>query len=444
MGYDIKLFKESDSSDYLESALEVSKWIKEFEVNKKVGKSWKLSSGEGSSEGDELAAKLNDRTIYSGAAGIGYFFVQLYEITNNKEYLDEAVAAGEYLLDTFTEELGDKPGIHTGLAGEGLFAELLYKKTGDERFHEYAIKAGKTLYERAVKEENGLHWYGIFDYMGDGSALAYWIYLYQITKDKAYLDYAKQGLDYILSLKTYEDDETIYWKFFDMHDYFDSIPAGGIISNFAHGTAGIVYLLTKYYEAGKDEKYLTYAKKGFNFLEKIAVNEGDASIVPYVYFEDSDKKVDLFYLSLCHGPVGTGVVVQELFRATNDEKYREFFHRLSNALVKADVAHKRSKGYWNDCICCGSSGVLLHFIDGYRTTGKEAYKQYAIKIADKLISDAFRDDKGTRWYNAWTRVIPWNVDAHLGLYIGATGSASALLSLYAVIENKEITPIFEF
>ena len=68
----------------------------------------------------------------------------------------------------------------------------------------------------------------------------------------------------------------------------------------------------------------------------------------------------------------------------------------------------------------------------------------AKETAIKLIGDAFKDDKGVRWYNAWTRLIPWNVDAHLGLYMGATGSASALLSLYGKLENVAVTPIFEY
>jgi hypothetical protein len=120
------------------------------------------------------------------------------------------------------------------------------------------------------------------------------------------------------------------------------------------------------------------------------------------------------------------------------------FRRLSNALRKADVASKRSPGYWNDCVCCGAAGVLLHFISGYQLTGDEQYQSYGRLIADKLIGDSYRDERGTRWYNAWTRVIPWNVDSHLGLYIGAAGEASALLSLYAALEGKQISGLYEF
>ena len=41
---------------------------------------------------------------------------------------------------------------------------------------------------------------GLYDYMGDGSAINYWLFIYDITKDSKYLDYAKQGIDYIITL----------------------------------------------------------------------------------------------------------------------------------------------------------------------------------------------------------------------------------------------------
>lgn len=441
---DISIYKKNDTESYLAAALDVEKWIRKNEVKKDFGKAWKISSGAGSQEGDDLAKKMTDRSIYSGAAGVGYFYVQLYEATGDKKYLEQAIAAGEYLLNTYYPELGKKPGIHGGLSGEGLFAELLYTKTGEQKYRDYAVKAGDVIYEQAIKENDFIHWEGIPDYMGDGSAIAYWLYLYNLTKDEKYIAYAKQHLDYIITFHTKKDDGTVFWKFFDIHNYFPELPEGGLLPNFAHGTAGIVYLLTKYYQVTKDEKYFELAKAGFDFLLNIAINKDDASIVPYLYLENADKPFDVFYLSMCHGPVGDAIVAKELYKVTNDEKYLDFYKRLTNALDQAGVTYKRSKGLWNDCICCGSAGVFLHFVDGYKLTGQDKYKQLATATADKLIGDAFKNDEGTRWYNAWTRVMPWNVDAHIGLYLGSAGAASALISLYGALAGKEITQIFEF
>lgn len=440
----ISIYKQNSPEDYLNVAIDVAKWLKKYEVPKKVGKSWKISSGAGSKEGDDLANKMTDRSIYSGAAGVGYFFLQLYEATGTEEYLNEAVEAAEYLLDTYDSKLAIKPGIHGGITGEGFFTEALYKKTGTKKYHDYAIQVGDEAYKSATCDDGKLHWENLIDYMGDGSIVAYWLYLSKLTGDNKYVGYAKQVLDYILTFKSDLPDGTSYWKFFDIHNYFPELPEGGILPNFAHGTAGIVYLLTKYYEATKDEEYLRIAENGFQFLENIAINNGESSIVPYLYLPNSEEPFDVFYLSLCHGPVGDGIVAKELYKATNNQKYLDFYKRLSNALIDAGVTYKRSAGYWNDCICCGAAGVFLHFVDGIKFTGEQKYTDTAIGVANKLVGDAYSNNEGTRWYNAWTRVIPWNVDAHIGLYMGSAGAASALISLYGALSDKNITPIFEF
>lgn len=321
---------------------------------------------------------------------------------------------------------------------------LLYDKTGDERYLQFAKTLAEDSYTQSVKDEKGIHWNGWYDYMGDGGVIAYWIYLAEKTKDGHYLKYAKEALDAILSLKKQFSGDSIYFELFDPSVYFTSVPSGGVVPNFAHGTAGIVYLLTKYYEVTKDEEYLKYAVQGYNFLKEIANCTEKASIVPYLYFKGGENKYDVSYLGFCHGPVGDGITVRELYLATGDKEYLDFYNRLTEALIEAGVPYKHSAGYWNNCICCGTSGILLHFIDAAKLTGNEKYKDFADKIAYKLLNDAYTDSEGNRWYDAWTRVKPWDVDAHLGLFVGAAGNASALLSYYSDKTGKKITPVFEY
>ena len=218
----------------------------------------------------------------------------------------------------------------------------------------------------------------------------------------------------------------------------------GIVANFAHGTSGIVYLLSQYYEVSGDRTYLDIALKGVNYLDKIAVKDEDSSIIPYIYIPNSDTPFNVYYLSLCHGPVGTAVVFRKLYKLTGDEKYLEWVRRLNNALIKAGVPEKRSAGYWNNCICCGTSGILLHFFRNTDGLTGNAGITLARRTANKLVNDAYVDGNGRRWYDAWTRVKPWDVDSNLGLYVGDSGNASALLTLYAQIRGLDITQLPEF
>lgn len=440
----IDVFKKIEIEDYLQAAVDAAAWIKKYEVVDEKGKRWKINGTEGKELDAVESAFLTDTSLYGGASGVGYFFLQLYEVTGNEEYLNEAKDAAKYLISTYQKEEVVNPGIHNGLSGQGIFALYLYDKTGDERYADFARQLAEDSYSQSIKDENGIHWNGWYDFMGDGGVIAYWIYISEKFDDKHYLNYAKEALDAILSLKKEGDDNTIYFELFDPSEYFTGIPKGGVVPNFAHGTAGVVYLLTKYYEATKDEKYLTYAKQGFHFLKSIANNTENASIIPYLYFKGEEDKYDVSYLGFCHGPVGDGIAVRELYKATKDDKYLDFYKRLTEALIEAGVPHKRSSGYWNNCICCGSSGVLLHFIEAAKLTGNQEYQSIANQLAHKLLNDAYKDADGKRWYDAWTRVKPWDVDAHIGLYVGTAGNASTLLTYYANKTQKEITPIFEY
>lgn len=438
----IKLFQPVKTEDYLEAAIKTAEYIQKNEIKAARGKYWTLS-GSGEKEQDEVeSAFLSNRSLYAGAAGIGYFFIQLYEVTKDQKWLEEAKEAAEYLIDSYDKSVSNKPGLHAGAAGEGLFLYLLYDKVADERYTKQALVIAEDIYASAKKDEQGLHWESLFDVMGDGGAILYWLKVAERTKEDKYIRYAKEALDSILKLSKEFDEESIYWNLLDPHDFFDELPAGGIVPNFAHGTAGIVYLLTKYYEATKEKDYLNKAIKGFQFLKKIAVKKDDSVIVPYLYFGDREETNDIFYLGFCHGPVGDAITASELYKVTGEKEYLDFYIGLTNALIEAGVPEKRSTGYWNDCICCGSAGVLLHFTKAAERD--EKYLEYAKKTAEKSINDAYKDRDGYRWYNPWTRVKPWDVQSHLGLFVGAAGSASALLFLYAKETNKTITPIYEY
>lgn len=109
---------------------------------------------------------MTDTSLYGGAAGIGYFYLQLYELTGAEKYLEEAEDAAEYLINTYEKEDVVNPGIYNGLSGQGIFTLLLYDKTGDERYLQFAKTLAEDSYTQSVKDEKGIHWNGWYDYMG--------------------------------------------------------------------------------------------------------------------------------------------------------------------------------------------------------------------------------------------------------------------------------------
>ncbi|MBO7449977.1 MAG: hypothetical protein J6U54_06365, partial [Clostridiales bacterium] len=87
---------------------------------------------------------------------------------------------------------------------------------------------------------------------------------------------------------------------------------------------------------------------------------------------------------------------------------------------------------------------LLHFLTDPDLIPGQINHTLAARTANSILHDAFVDENGRRWYDAWTRVTPWDVDSNLGLFIGDSGNASALLSLYAKNKGIKITTLPEF
>ena len=49
-----------------------------------------------------------------------------------------------------------------------------------------------------------IHWKSLYDYMGDGSVVSYWIRIAQLTGDDTYLSYAKNKGIKITTLPEFE------------------------------------------------------------------------------------------------------------------------------------------------------------------------------------------------------------------------------------------------
>jgi hypothetical protein len=89
------------------------------------------------------------------------------------------------------------------------------------------------------------------------------------------------------------------------------------------------------------------------------------------------------------------------------------------------------------CQCCGAAAEVDFFLSLWLATGKRTYRDFARRSADQLISrETNLDGKGYRWYQAWTRVKPWEVSAETGYKIGASGIGAALVHTHLAITDR--------
>lgn len=462
MKYIPKVFRTLTDEDYLNSAIETANWLKTLEIKTEHGKIWKNFPDEQNGFGRDIML-FGPTNIYSGSAGIGIFFLRLYEATKDKKYLEEAKEAANHIIsietsakwyeDTLNSDIGGvipvpgwAIGYSNGPMGQALFLDDIYHVTGEEKYKNYVIKVADDLLEAGKYTEEGLHWSNEEDVVADGGFVFFLVQVYEHFGDEKYLDAARKAADYIAKDALPAKNGGKYWKLLDLS--LIGFEKETTFPGFSHGTAGTAWMFAIIYKATKDERYLELAREGAKYLEGIAVGDEEAALIPYQDHPVTGPTNDKFYLGTCHGPAGHTLLFRILYEITGEEEYKDWMIRISRGTIRAGAPERFSWGFWNaQCQCCGTAGILEHFVHMYEFTGEKEFLDYARRTARVLISDSSVSDEEPdkrKWYGAWTRTIPDKVVSYAGLYVGSAGCASALLSLYAVDKAIKLTQLFEY
>lgn len=388
-----EIFQKNTAEDYLKAAIDTAEWIDTLAIKTEYGRIWQALP-EGQDGYREDVPLFTPKSMYDGSAGIGIFFIRLYEATGDIRWLTEAEEAAAHIIATkvgvewyqttlHSEVKGIIPvpgwaaGPYNGPVGEAYFLEDLYQVTGKQEYRDYVLYVADVLLEAAVTDERGLHWSDQEDITADGGFIVFLDILYRKTGIKKYLELAKEGLTYAMN---------------------------------------------------------------------IAVGDETGRLIPYQDHPITGPTYDKYYLSTCHGPVGSTLAFRELYEITGEEIYRNWTIELSRGIVRAGAPEKHSWGFWNcQCQCCGTAGILEHFAAMYEYTGEKEFYDYMIRTADVMLSDSDHRTPGLRtWYDSWWRTIPTRVVSYPGLYVGVAGCASSLLRTYAALTGKKLTNLYEY
>lgn len=216
----------------------------------------------------------------------------------------------------------------------------------------------------------------------------------------------------------------------------------------------MAWIFTILYRETKDEKFLQAAKEAAEYIKGIAVGDDYAVLVPYLDSEKRGPSTEFYYLSTCHGPAGTALLFEALYKITKENDYLDWVKKLSRGIIEAGAPENYSRGYWrSQALCCGTPGLLEHFISVYKLTGEEEFLNYAKRTARTIIGQSQVDDDAKdiyklsntrRWLGNWWRTIPQDVHTYSGLYIGTAGNAWSLLTLAAALKKEDYIEIIEY
>lgn len=449
----------TDNSDYLKTGLEIYDFIEANKIEGDIGVYYAINP---SSAVDYTGGPVHGKySLYSGSAGTGIFLIRLYEVTGDKKYLKEAslilkelsqYSAGsefyrekrESAMQSSLPITGWHTGVYSGPSGAGVLALAYYQHDKDPEYLEFAERLGKDILDASISDETGKYVTEDTDVFSDGGFVLYFISLYQATGKTIYLDAARDFASHIAKTAIEDGNGGIYFSANDIERV--GMPKGSIYPGFAHGTAGIGFVFATLYEADKQEWELDAAKKTAVFLESIADEFDGARLVQYVYGgETGESHKGRYYIGFCHGPAGTSLLFKKLSKITKDAHYFEVYRSFAEGIIKAGAPEFNSWGLWNSYnTCCGVPGLIEYFVDVYETTGEEKYLDLAKRSAARTIADSFEGADGRRFFGHWDRTNPSDVQTYTGLYIGAAGAGANLLRLYAHLEGKKVTPLWEY
>lgn len=419
-------------ADYLDAALDAGRWIRSTASDTVHGRVWTPDPDQPGRDTTVSAAQ----TIYSGNAGIILFFLELARATGDDSYLDDARKGANEIAATWRDVLSHDflvslPNIqfdfNHGIAGTAFVLEHVYQATRESRYREAALEITHHIADAARPAGAGVEWIGNSSgAMGDGAIVLYLLWAAEAFEDPSLRELAVRAGDRILERGTPDPRGGMIWNDFPLQMF--GAPDGAYMPNFEFGTAGVAFVLARLAETTGEDRFLDAAREGEVHIESIATVDGDSALL---YYREPDM-TGLYYLGYCHGPVGTARLPYQLSKVTGEEAYLQWVERYARGIMKSGVPEHQTPGLWNVvCQCCGTSGILDLFTSLWIATGKEEYHDFARRVADSLLSRGTHvDPEGRRWYQAWTRVQPDELDSETGYMIGAAGVGSALLRFH--------------
>ncbi|WP_066363160.1 lanthionine synthetase LanC family protein [Herbidospora mongoliensis] len=410
----------TESDTPVTAAIHAARWIREAAVDDDLGHHWLANPD----VGGKSANAGHSATLYSGAAGIVLFHLELATATGDQSYLDEAIAGADHLV-TMSGSIND-PTFYHGLMGLVFALTESYWATGDATHQVAAERIAERVLATRRPSSEGTTWTGDVSQRGDGGiALGLLHIAGMLGRD----DFEKVAI----ATGRHIAGQVVPGHQFGVES--GDLPVDAVTPGFLSGTAGSGFLMARLYGVTGDGMFLAAARRAADFVRMVSSVSDKCALVPH----HVPHARALNYLGFCSGSAGVARLFHELYRVTGDPGDLDWVERLARGVINSGVPERRSEGYWNvACQCCGAAGLVEFFVGLWAATGTREYLDVAGELGDDLIERATRDDgRGMRWYQAYRRLRPHEITADTGYMVGAAGIGVALLHLAAAREGRD-------
>ncbi|UCD24344.1 MAG: hypothetical protein JSW51_00035 [Gemmatimonadota bacterium] len=408
----------NQSMSNIDVARATSRWIEAAKATTEDGIFWLADPMDPDSAG---------MSLYHGSSGVVLFLLDLYRATDEKAYLDTACQGADAIMAVLRAETELQPGLYTGLAGMVFCLAEVYAVSDDPKYFSGAVAGLDMLLGAARTVGAGMEWNAVTDIVGGSSGIGLTLLNLADTVGGSDLLAVATAAGHRLVELGLQTPSGLKWPM--SPDYRRLMP------NFSHGTAGVAYYLATLYQKTGEERFLEAAVAGARYLQSIAsTGDGDVCLV----FHNEPDGEDLFYLSWCHGPVGTARLFYRLADITQEDEWLVWANMCARGIMQSGIPEIRTAGFWNNVSqCCGDAGVGEFFKSMYHVTGDQSYREFLQRVRYSLLSRAVEDASGMRWPQAEHRTRPGLIAAQTGYMQGAAGVGAFFLHLDAMETGRK-------
>jgi lantibiotic modifying enzyme len=376
-----------------------------------------------------------------GAAGIGMFYLRLWDVTGDPHYLEQALGAAIFIDERYSRGDFFGPDWLAGAASGGTFALELFRRTGDRSHLNLAKKAASFLINTANTDQPGFYWdHGPATsnrYVGMPHGAAgigkFLIDLYTHTNDPELLRYAEGAY-------TWADQYSVQLP--SGAKGFKRLTTDGEVYVLWSGSTGMIIFQNALWKATGDRRYLDELERTAESLLEHAVQRGNGLTWPY---NPGGRSFPTVYF---HGASSTIEALLIAYETTGRKEFRAAAKKGAQWLINIKLSAGGKTYFWphifgwaqfDTGLGIGTASVGAAFVRLYKTAPGRVFLEYAKGTARYLLRISNRDVAGQRYWVNYTNQenLDYAPRQHsTGWSDGASGIGIFLLDLYEVSIRK--------
>lgn len=376
----------NNSSPNLDRAREVAAWLSN---QKDITGSFDIWV-------DEIGSDNVTLSLSSGVAGKVLFFLDLYKASEDKRYLDEALAGCDYIKNHLPSSIEESLAIRnsSSLYGDipgSLFVLVEAQKLLGENQWSESIEQGLNLLDSMSQNDDGRYWNQFNDILvGSAGTGLFLLYLHRETGNDRPLEMAIEAAE-VLVERVVSNNDSLYW-YLNQDSNFN-------LPNFSHGAAGTGYFFVSLYEITGDNRYMDMALKAARYLDLIAWKPNNSFLLPYGFPDIGwEREYDIGW---AHGPAGTARFFHKLWQVTGDQKWRDVVMACSKGIQYSGLPGPPRDKFGTTPFPMdmrfGSGGVIEFQMNLLKNDYLEDSDPYLRHLMDSLDSRAIIADGSRYW-----------------------------------------------